>query len=206
MTQLLTRVDLMRHGEPVGGRRYRGQTDDPLSDKGWAQMRSAVGDARPWDAIVSSTLSRCLAFARELAQRHALSLETDARLKELGFGAWEGRTPEDIRRDDAERLARFWDDPLAHAPAGAEPLVQFQARVLLAWNDVLQRHSGRHVLVVAHAGVIRAIVGHVLEVPLARIFRLHVPSAGITRIEIERTGRYLMPRLVFHAGRLPELS
>ncbi|MFO7446727.1 MAG: hypothetical protein R6W90_10190, partial [Ignavibacteriaceae bacterium] len=36
------------------GRRYRGQTDDPLSEKGWQQMREAVGEHRPWDVIVSS--------------------------------------------------------------------------------------------------------------------------------------------------------
>jgi alpha-ribazole phosphatase len=29
-----TTLDLMRHGEPVGGRRYSGQIDDPLSEKG----------------------------------------------------------------------------------------------------------------------------------------------------------------------------
>jgi len=40
----ITTLDLMRHGEPVGGRRYRGQMDDPLSEKGWAQMRNAVGN------------------------------------------------------------------------------------------------------------------------------------------------------------------
>jgi len=30
-----TTIDLLRHGEPVGGKRYRGQIDDPLSEKGW---------------------------------------------------------------------------------------------------------------------------------------------------------------------------
>jgi len=35
----------MRHGEPVGGRAYRGHSiDDPLSEKGWQQMWDAVGD------------------------------------------------------------------------------------------------------------------------------------------------------------------
>ena len=33
-----TTIDLIRHGEPVGGSKYRGQTDDPLSEKGWAQI------------------------------------------------------------------------------------------------------------------------------------------------------------------------
>ena len=41
---MLTTIDLIRHGEPVGGRKYRGQTDDPLSEKGWEQMWKAVGD------------------------------------------------------------------------------------------------------------------------------------------------------------------
>ncbi|MEK6748901.1 MAG: histidine phosphatase family protein, partial [Pseudomonadota bacterium] len=38
-----TVVDMIRHGEPVGGKRYRGHRDDPLSDIGWRQMREAVG-------------------------------------------------------------------------------------------------------------------------------------------------------------------
>ena len=71
MTQsVTTTLDLLRHGEPVGGSRYRGQTDDPLSDKGWAQMRDAVGDVHPWDHIITSPLSRCSDFAHELAARH----------------------------------------------------------------------------------------------------------------------------------------
>ena len=69
-----TTIDLIRHGEPVGGRKYRGQIDDPLSDKGWAQMREAVGDHRPWDVIISSSLSRCLDFARELGQRSWIAM------------------------------------------------------------------------------------------------------------------------------------
>ena len=35
-----TVIDLIRHGEPVGGRRYRGHIDDPLSERGWQQMWS----------------------------------------------------------------------------------------------------------------------------------------------------------------------
>ena len=84
----VTTVDLIRHGEPVGGRKYRGQIDDPLSEKGWAQMRNAVGDFCPWQCVISSALLRCAAFAQELAQRHALPLILDERLKEIGFGAW----------------------------------------------------------------------------------------------------------------------
>jgi alpha-ribazole phosphatase/probable phosphoglycerate mutase len=201
-SRLTTVVDLIRHGEPRGGRKYRGQTDDPLSDKGWDQMRAAVADERPWDVIVSSTLSRCLEFARELSARHGLPLETDPRLVEIGMGAWEGRTPAELEADDPHQIVRFRDDPLAHPPPGGEPLAAFAARIAAAWRDVLARHAGRHVLIVGHAGVIRMVVREVLEVPLARVYRVDVPNAGITRVRVERRAGRLLPQLLFHAGRL----
>lgn len=199
---LLTTVDLMRHGEPVGGKKYRGQIDDPLSDTGWQQMREAVGDHCPWDQIVTSPLRRCAEFADELSQRHGLPVQPEPRLMEIGFGEWEGRTPGELMDDDPQRLFRFWSDPVNHIPPGAETLAAFEQRVVGAWDDLLQAYPGSHVLVVGHAGIIRMIVRHVMEMPLANMFRLRVDLAGFTRIEIEhREGRQL-PRLLFHGGRL----
>ncbi len=114
-----TTIDLIRHGEPVGGKRYRGQIDDPLSEKGWQQMWVAVGEHHPWDVIVTSTLSRCRDFAEALGERHGIPVETDARLMEIGFGEWEGRTAAELLAEDPQRLQRFWSDPLNHTPPGA---------------------------------------------------------------------------------------
>src|SRR3569833_5018 len=88
-----TVVELLRHGEPVGGTRIRGQSDDPLSERGWQQMWQAAGEAAPWQAIITSPLLRCAAFARALAERHGLPVQVEPRFKEIGFGAWEGHTP-----------------------------------------------------------------------------------------------------------------
>jgi alpha-ribazole phosphatase/probable phosphoglycerate mutase len=200
--KLTTTLDLMRHGEPVGGRKYRGQLDDPLSEKGWEQMRRAVGEHCPWQAIVSSPLLRCADFARELAARRGLPLDIDNRLVELGFGAWEGRTADDLIAADPEALVRFRRDPVAHAPPGAEPLARFRGRILEAWNVLHEQHRGKHVLVIAHAGVIRMMVAHALDIPLQHIFRLQVPSAGITRLRLESDGDDLFPQLLFYAGSL----
>jgi alpha-ribazole phosphatase/probable phosphoglycerate mutase len=200
--ETVTTLDLMRHGEPVGGRRYRGQTDDPLSEKGWVQMRDAVGNHCPWQAVISSSLARCADFARELAERHQLPLEIDARLIELGFGAWEGRTPDELTAADPETLNRFRRDPEVHAPQGAELLTAFRERIISAWDSLLVRYGGEHVLVVAHAGVIRMVVAQVLNVPLQHLFRMQVPDAGITRIRVEKHDGQLFPQLLFHGGNL----
>ena len=82
-----TTIDLLRHGTPVGGRRYRGQIDDPLSEEGWAEMWAAVNGARPWRQIVCSPLSRCRQFAEALGDRLALPVAEDPRLREVGFAA-----------------------------------------------------------------------------------------------------------------------
>lgn len=200
--KLVTTIDLIRHGEPRGGNKYRGQLDDPLSDKGWEQMRRAIADFKPWDGIVSSPLCRCADFAHELAQRHRLPLFIDERLKEIGFGAWEGRTAADIMAEQPDALMRFWTDPLNHRPPGAEHLADFAARVISAWDALLDNYWGQHILVVCHAGVIRMLLRHVLEMPLERMFRIAVPNASLSRIQIRQEEELILPTLVFHAGSL----
>lgn len=193
-----TTLDLMRHGEPVGGRRYRGQVDDPLSEKGWAQMRAAVGDAAPWTRIVSSPLARCRAFAEALAESHRLPLAFDMRLMEVGFGVWEGKSADEIEQDAPGSLARFKDDPVNARPAGAEPLADFRVRVAAALDDLLAQHAGQHVLLVGHAGVIRMAFSWALHVPLEHAYRIEVASAGLTRMRFD-DGR---ASLIFHGGGL----
>ena len=196
-----TTIDLLRHGEPVGGARYRGRIDDPLSEKGWSEMWIAVGDHRPWDAVVSSPLSRCSAFAQELGTRHALPVALEPRFREISFGDWEGRTAEDLMRSDRDVLLRFWRDPVAHPPPGAESLNAFRERVLAAWSQLIVNHQGKHLLLVCHGGVIRMIVSHVLEMPVNGMFRVVVPTASMTRIRVDH-GDPPLAQLLFHAGRL----
>lgn len=190
----------MRHGEPVGGRKYRGQSDDPLSERGWRQMRTAVAGDPPWEAVISSPLSRCRAFAEELAARRGLPLSIEPRFSEIAFGAWEGRTASELEAEQPGVVARFLREPLAFTPSGAEPLTAFRDRVLGGWEALLAAHTARHVLVVAHAGTVRMVVRHVLGMPLEHTFRIQVANAAITRIEVEGSGAQAFSRLVLHGG------
>lgn len=187
----------MRHGEPLGGTRFRGWLDDPLNETGWTQMRAAVGDGCHWDAVVTSPLKRCAEFAEELAGRHSLPLEIDERFKEMGFGQWEGKIPAEVAAVDAARLENFWRDPVAFPPPEGESLAAVQARVAEGWQDLLARHSGRRVLLVCHGGVIRLVLAQVLGIPLSNLFRLHVPFASLSRVRVEGD----FSELVFLGGR-----
>jgi alpha-ribazole phosphatase/probable phosphoglycerate mutase len=197
-----TIIDLMRHGEPVGGRRYRGRTDDPLSEKGWNQMRAAVGDYRGWQQIVSSPLLRCSEFAHELGRKLDIPVSLDERLAELGYGEWEGKTPAELTAQDPDLLLRYRRDPLNNRPPGAEDLEGFAVRVSAAWRQIGEQQRGHHVLVVAHAGVIRMIMAQALAMPSSHLFRIQVGNAAISRFTVEGEGADAFASLIFHDGRL----
>lgn len=180
-----TLIDFLRHGEPVGGRRYRGQTDDPLSDKGWAQMRAATEAERPWQAIISSPMARCHAFAQWLAEATRLPLRVEERFKEVGFGVWEGLTADEIQREAPDGVFEFKRDPVGRRPSGAESLDAFHRRVSEAYEDLLLRYGGRHVLVIAHAGVIRMVMCHALGLAREQAYRINVGSASMARFRVE---------------------
>ena len=180
-----TIIDLMRHGEPVGGRRYRGQIDDPLSEQGWEQMRQAVARKSPWQTVISSPLKRCSDFSRELSTRLKIGLAYDERLKEVGFGTWEGLSGDQLREKDNTVLTRFYHDPIANRPQGAEPLDSFNHRVNQAFAQAVAQHAGKHILLVTHAGVIRSILTQTLNAPLASMYRFSIGTASLSRIQID---------------------
>jgi len=197
-----TIIDLMRHGEPVGGRRYRGQTDDPLSEKGWQQMWDAAGGFRGWQHIVTSPLQRCAAFADALAEKLGVEVERDDRFKEAAFGEWEGRTAAEICAVDPERILRFKQNPIAHAPEGAEPLTEFHRRVGEAWRDIAERYRGCHVLVIGHAGMMRMVIAHAIGLSPENGYRINIENAALSRIQVEWSEDVMLPTLLFHAGKL----
>ncbi len=181
-----TLIDLLRHGETQGGTRFRGSTNDPLTDAGWAQLWAATKVYKSgWDYIITSPLSRCADFAQYLGEKYSIPVIRDERFQELHFGRWEGRTTEELMQTDAEALSRFWANPISNPPPQAEPLRDFEQRVLSGWHDIVARHQGKHLLLVNHGGVIRLLLCHILARPLTRLLDIEVGHAALHHIRVE---------------------
>ncbi|MEH6358083.1 MAG: histidine phosphatase family protein [Pseudomonadales bacterium] len=198
----ITTIDLLRHGECQGGEIYRGSTDVPLTDNGWQQMESSlhidVAHAeRPWDRIVSSPLQRCRLFAEAKAQELGIPLHSHDGFREMDFGDWEGRSIEEVHRDDAEAVTNFYKDPATVAPPNGESMQMVQGRLLSAWQQVLDEHSGEHLLLIQHGGTIRILLAELLQMPLASVTRLEIHYASLSRIQVYETETEPFPKLVF---------
>ena len=147
-------------------------------------------------------MRRCGEFARELGDRWRIPLTVEERFREVGFGVWEGKTSQEINHGDPLRIHNFRREPERWRPEGAEPLALFAERVGAAWEDLLQQHEGSHILVVAHAGVIRMVLSLVLGIPFSNLYRIQVANASLSRIKVEGRGAERLPLLESHGGRL----
>lgn len=199
---MTTVIDLIRHGEPIGGHIYRGQLDHALTEKGWQQMRSAVAGHEPWQQIVTSPLSRCAEFANELGQRLTIPVQSQADFMEIAFGDWEGKSAQQLEIENKAEFYAFYDDPVNNTPPQAELLLAFEQRVISAWTALLKQYQDKHILLVGHAGMMRMIISHILQMPLEAMYRIHIPHAGISRISVTNDGARAYPQLLFHAGSL----
>ncbi|WP_394793938.1 histidine phosphatase family protein [Armatimonas sp.] len=145
---------LVRHGETDWNaeQRWQGQCDVPLNETGRAQARRLGARlARLWEQgalprptrLLVSDLSRAVETAQLL--NVAPLLETDLRLRERGFGSWEGKTSAEVghapgsreRASDAESIESVWE----RMRAVTEPLEGV-------------------VLIVGHGGALRALLAH----------------------------------------------
>jgi len=176
-----TSISLLRHGDVKGGACYRGITDDPLTDLGWQQMQHSIEQRNSnWDIIISSPLIRCAAFAQHLSSTLNIPVSLHPELQEINFGDWEGKTAEKI---DEQALTLFYADPNLNPPPNGETFNAFQARTLWIWQDLLQRHSGKNILLISHAGVMRVILANTLGLDIEHSFNLKIGHACVSRVE-----------------------
>lgn len=145
-------VFLIRHPRPqVAAGVCYGQLDLPALDV--EQTAASLRAQLPADLpLISSPLQRCRVLAEALhpAPRFV------AGLMEMNFGAWEGKRWDEIGN---EALDAWAADLLHHAPPGGESVAMLQARSVASLN-ALAAEGLPACIVVTHAGVMRAAVGH----------------------------------------------
>jgi len=178
----MVRVILVRHGETEWNRdlRYQGKTDIELSPRGEEQARLLAERLahQKIHAIYSSDLKRAWATAAAIAACHGLDVVAEPRLREMGFGVWEGLTHSEIQGRFPEEMVRWEADPLSETPPGGESMGQVVERVIETLRDIVRRHPGEVVLIVAHGVSLRALLCKALGInPRAwRQFRLDPAS------------------------------
>lgn len=158
----------------------------PLIEKGicYGQLNIDVTDTFEAEAIqirnalppsiahvYSSPLIRCHKLASFLFPGAAIHLEPD--LMELACGEWEGIHWDAI----APEIIDPWMKDFVHAAIpGGESYVQMHGRVTQCFTRIVE--GPQPVAIVTHGGVIRSILSHITQTPLADSFGAFKISYG----------------------------
>ncbi|MEK6531967.1 MAG: histidine phosphatase family protein [Deltaproteobacteria bacterium] len=171
-----TRLYLIRHGQVVGHDEYRynGHSDVDITGTGVEQMEritSALLQAQI-KAVYSSDLQRAVKGARIIGKRLSLTSQMVHALRELHLGRWEGLTRQEAAGLYPEEAHFSFKDLTLKSFKGGESLMDLRARVMPALNDLLNRHSGSSICVVAHGGVNRVILSDAMGMPAENLFSI----------------------------------
>lgn len=197
---MVTTLYLVRHGETEGQDRpcYHGSTDVGLSAAGIIQIKGAAAfiarrlmasspDAqrdRKLAAVYCSSLKRAIDSAEIIAGPHGLKPLEIPELGERSFGIWEGLTFTEIGENHPEEFAAWLANSVTYSPAGGENALQVRERVTQAMELIGARHQGANIAVVAHGGVNRIILCHLLGMPLQNVFRIEQDYGAVNIIEL----------------------
>ena len=179
---------LLRHGATQGGteKRYIGQTDIPLSERGriqaswWQKELSRI----KFDAIYSSDLSRAIETVQIVAKNQTNEIQTTSQLREINLGDWDGVGMQEIQKKYADTWIKRGRHMDRFRPPNGESFQDLQVRVLPVVESI-DFGINRNVLMVSHAGVNRVILCHLLNRPLKDLFEILQGEAALNLIEIQ---------------------
>jgi broad specificity phosphatase PhoE len=165
--------------------------DGPLSEQGRRQA-AAVAEAlatRPLAAVYSSRMARARETATTIAGQHQLDVPIVEGLQEINAGRWEGCTWPRILEEYPDDYHRFMADPINVPYLEGESYRHVLDRALPALTQLLERHSGQSIAVVAHNVVNKMVLTHTLGLPLSEARRLRQDNCCVNVLS-------------FHAGLL----
>lgn len=160
---------LIRHGETEKNRALviQGHGDSPLSEEGerQARVRAEVLTDIHFDQAFCSDLLRARRTAEIILYNRSVALESTEALRERYFGSYEGRSIHDFLNENEALIHQFntlsdderWQFQLLGNVETNKSAVQ---RAFTFLQHAANRHAGKTVLAVTHAGIMRLLLIH----------------------------------------------
>ena len=117
-----------------------------------------------------------------------LQPEPEARLREINLGQWEGLTSKEVEAAYPGEYAARGENLALVRPAGGESFFDLQQRTAPCFDALFAETQGT-TLIVAHSGVNRTILCHVLGLDLNHLFRFGQDYCCINSIIRSGVGR-----------------
>ncbi len=170
----------VRHG-PTHEKAFVGWRDVPADLSDTAQI-ARLHAHLPADAlIVSSDLVRASATAEAIAAGRTV-LGERASLREFHFGDWDGKHFSEVAESHPELSRAYWETPGDIAPPGGESWNEAAARVSAEVDVLTAKHPGRHIVAVAHIGVIMTQIQRGLGMTAQEVIANKIDNLSVSAV------------------------
>ncbi|ATW28120.1 alpha-ribazole phosphatase [Candidatus Formimonas warabiya] len=186
----MTLLYLVRHGETDLNTKgvYYGWTDDGLSPQGikQAEKMAVMLEDVHFDTVISSPLTRARETAVIVSRSDPDRIILDERLKELNFGAWEGKHYQVIQDHDKENWDLWVKDWKKASPPAGESFVSMYRRVKQSIKETLEKYEGQTLLMVTHQGCLRIIMCILLNMKYEGYWHFTFDHGAYSLIDVEQ--------------------
>lgn len=189
-------IYFLRHGETTASQAggYCGTLDPDLTPEGYqmAEDFASAYKSLPWSAVFSSPLHRAVATAKPLCDAVGIRMQLKEGLREIAYGQWEGKSPEEVSREFHDTYVRWLADPGWNAPTSGERGIDIARRSSPVIEDIEQVCTEGNVLVVSHKATIRIMLCSLLGIDVGRFRdRIGMPVASVSIVEMAKHGPML---------------
>lgn len=124
--------------------------------------------------VFSSPAQRCIQLAGQIVAQP----EMVPALQELNFGAWEMRAWQDL---PAAETGVWMENFVQGRPPGGESFQELQDRAIGFFTTLIHLEKSP-IVIIAHAGSIRSMICHAINLPLQNAFQLELNYGSISKL------------------------
>lgn len=178
---------MLRHGQTdwnVEGR-YQGRKGLGLNENGFEQANRAAGELKSLTVskVFSSDQLRAVQTGEIVSRACGVELITDQRLQEINLGVWEGRLASELELEYPDLFEQRERQPETFRPPHGETLLDVRVRVR-SFLCTLPSHSDGTIVIVSHSVTLGVLRAELQEVPLANVYRAHLPNCQPHRCKL----------------------
>lgn len=194
-----THLYLMRHAQTADVSKFHGsESDIGLSPWGHEQARRLARRfaEMPVVAVYSSAMRRAVDTATPIAEALKLPLKPVPELHERSMGQLAGASRDEFRHVFDNAMNAWIAGDLEHTHPTGESYAAMRGRGVPALTEILNRHEGQTVAVVAHGMLIRVLISSLVPGwPVSRLGEIRIDNCAVN--EFRWDGAVLTPLRLF---------
>lgn len=188
---------ITRHGETMWNleKRFQGWGNSELTERGrkMAKDLSKVLDENNIDMVFTSPLKRAMETTKIAVGSRNIPVVVLEDLKEMNLGEWEGISLDELKRDEPERVYRYWNEPDLYISEKGESFNEFIKRIRRAYEAIINTKGFEKALVVTHGMTVKALMHVITGEDFKKFLKEPVmKQTSITRVEINKDGNKII--------------